>query len=358
MKNRRLVPLLLVSCATALGTDPGLRPPLAAPKPLYDNPDYHGACDPEVIWNTQTREWWIFYTARRATRGIDSYVGTPIGVIASPNLRDWRSLGYVSLDDRPGGPDLPVTYWAPALIRHGDTYHLFLTYKDNATPPWGGPGVLRHYAAPAADLLNGWKLVASPAFGPAGAADATLIRIGDTFRACYRAGDNGIHWSASKDLLTWQDQGPVAGEVNAAGPSRSFGRQDGPCIFSFGGSYWLLTDPQVGLAVYQSADALTWRYQGRILEQPGTGPQDATIARHPTVALAAGRAFLIYHTEPHRLFPAPPLEQRAPAQKIACLQIAELRITSGQLTCARDAAVIPPAEVEPPAGGPIAVQRP
>ena len=50
------------------------------PKPLFFDPHYHGSCDPEIVWNACTGEWWIFYTARRATREHGTYVGTPIGV--------------------------------------------------------------------------------------------------------------------------------------------------------------------------------------------------------------------------------------------------------------------------------------
>ena len=52
-------------------------------KPLFADPNYNGSCDPEIVWNPVKREWFIYYTARRATRESATYVGTPIGVISS-----------------------------------------------------------------------------------------------------------------------------------------------------------------------------------------------------------------------------------------------------------------------------------
>ncbi len=37
-----------------------------APKPLYDDPVYHGAADPVIVYNKQKKKWWMFYTNRRA----------------------------------------------------------------------------------------------------------------------------------------------------------------------------------------------------------------------------------------------------------------------------------------------------
>jgi hypothetical protein len=38
-----------------------------APKPLFDNPVFHGAADPGIIWNKKKKEWSMFHTNRRAT---------------------------------------------------------------------------------------------------------------------------------------------------------------------------------------------------------------------------------------------------------------------------------------------------
>ncbi len=37
-----------------------------APDPLFRDPVYDGAADPVVFWNHIEKEWWMFYTQRRA----------------------------------------------------------------------------------------------------------------------------------------------------------------------------------------------------------------------------------------------------------------------------------------------------
>ena len=38
-----------------------------APAPLFDDPVWHGATDPFVIWNPVRGEWFMYYTQRRGT---------------------------------------------------------------------------------------------------------------------------------------------------------------------------------------------------------------------------------------------------------------------------------------------------
>ena len=35
------------------------------PAPLFIDPNYHGSCDPEIVWNEHDQFWYIYYTARR-----------------------------------------------------------------------------------------------------------------------------------------------------------------------------------------------------------------------------------------------------------------------------------------------------
>jgi hypothetical protein len=315
--------------------------PLAAqtaPKPLFVDPNYHGSCDPEIVWNVDRGEAWIYYTARRSTRENATYVGTPIGVATSKNLMDWKFEGYVSFDGVSGKKDMPVTYWAPGIIRRGDIWHMFVTYKDNAEPPWGGKGTIRHYTAPALDPVNGWKLRGTPDFPQPDPIDATLIEIDGVVRAYYRvAGNGGIHWSESADLETWTHHGKCPGDVNR----EAVGYQEAPYVFQFGNHFWMLTDPHAGLAVYRSEDAVTWTSNGTILKESGTGSEDGTLGRHPSVLVREERAFLFYHVEPGRPYPSPPPEERAITMKKSVLQIAELNVVNGLLVCDRNLPVKP-----------------
>ena len=311
------------------------------PAPLFADPNYHGSCDPEIVWNPKLDEWFIYYTARRAKRETATYVGTPIGVISSRDLAEWIFHGYCSFDGIKGQPDMGQTYWAPGIIRSGNTLHMFVTYKDNAEPPWGGKGVIRHYRAPVDEPVDGWELVGVPDFAQPDPIDVTVIGVEGRYHAYYRVGSGGgIHWAVSDDLIQWQNKGKCPGDVNS--DDRGYGYQEAPYVFKFGGYWWMLTDPHKGLAVFRSDDAITWSLQQRILEKPGTRPQDNTLARHPSAAVIDGRAFLFYHVEPNRPYPTPPAEQRTVRQKLSFLQIAELKVADGELVCDRNADVLVP----------------
>jgi len=317
------------------------------PSPIFEDLHYHGSCDPEIVWNDFEKEWWIFYTARRAKRPKATYVGTPIGVAASKDLCSWRFVGYCSFDELQGRPDMPVTFWAPGIIRNGDDYHMFVTFKDNANPPWGGPGSIVHYKAPHDNLLNGWQKVNASGLAAEDVIDATLICAGDEFRIYYRMGKGNIHWAVSKDLDSWEPKGKCSGDINAAAETRGFDYQEAPYVFFWHNRYWLLTDPHKGLAVYVSHYGREWQLQGCIMAEPGTREHDNTIARHASVAIIDNRAFLFYHVEPWRPYPSPGAEKRTIQQKLSFLQIAELKIEEGRLTCNRNAAVVAPENTIP-----------
>jgi hypothetical protein len=191
--------------------------------------------------------------------------------------------------------------------------------------------------------LSGWTKVNVPAWAGPDPIDATLIKVGGEFRAYYRVGaGGGIQWSVSDDLVAWENKGPCPGDVNDRA-KRGYGYQEAPYVFRWRGSYWMLTDPHEGLAVFRSRDAVTWELNGRLLRAPGRRAQDHTRARHPSAAVVGERAFVFYHVEPGRPYPAPPAEQRTIAQKRSFQQMAELELQHGRLTCDRNAAVALPA---------------
>ena len=310
------------------------------PRPLFSDPNYNGSCDPEVVWNSASKEWWVYYTARRATRETGTYVGTPIGAISSKDLINWKFRGYLTLDGIEGKPDMPKTFWAPGVISHDGNLHMFLTYKNNANPPWGGKGEIRHYVTPLAKPLSGWQKRDTPGFSQPDPIDASILKIDGLFYAYYRVGQGrGIHLAISKDLNHWNTKGPCGGDVNAPADTRGFDYQEAPYAFSWKGSYWMLTDPHKGLAVYQSDDGITWKQKRRILQEPGEGAADATRARHPSVAVVNDRAFIFYHTEPYRRYPSVPPQQRTQKEKLSFLQMAELDIRNGEIICDRNSII-------------------
>jgi hypothetical protein len=83
-----------------------------------------------VIHRRGTTEWWMFYTARRATLttgGEDWITGTRIGIAVSTEAgASWQYRGVVEGLDPEGAPGLN-THRAPEVVWHNGSYHMFLT---------------------------------------------------------------------------------------------------------------------------------------------------------------------------------------------------------------------------------------
>lgn len=276
--------------------------------PIYADPVYCGSCDPEIVYNHINRQWMIFYTARRPVKGIAATVGNPIGVCVSDNLTDWSFLGYCKFDGVGGKPDSEQTRWAPGIIIEGDTAHMFVTFKEDATPPWGTGGSIVHYVAPVDDMLNGWKK-ADVSIDEDACLDASIVKLANgKFRMYYVGGVNNpetggrktIRYAESDDLYSWNSKGNVLGDVNDM-DVHNIRYQEAVYVFVYDGEYYMLTDPHRGLATYTSSDGITWKYHGQIMK---TGSSvrtlDRTQARHPSVAIYKDTPYIFYHVEPFR----------------------------------------------------------
>jgi hypothetical protein len=150
----------------------------------------------------------------------------------------------------------------------------------------------------------------------------------------------------SRDLKEWKP-------VKDPGVSKLYG--EGPKVFRFKGSYWLIKDPNSGLDVYRSDDLTTWTYQGKILDKPGTRNSDGTIGKHADVVVCGGaragstggggtaaggasgeRAYIIYFTHPYTEN-APERDGVSPlSNRHTAVQAAELEVMDGKLVCDRD----------------------
>jgi hypothetical protein len=135
-------------------------PTRVPPAPLYRDPVFDGAADPSLIWNDQEQAWWIFYTNRRANApdaqdGVRWCHGTDLGVASSADGGlSWTYRGTAKgLEFEPGRN----TFWAPCLLEHGRTYHMFVAYVRGVPADWSGDRHIVHYTS--RDLEN-WKFEA------------------------------------------------------------------------------------------------------------------------------------------------------------------------------------------------------
>lgn len=297
-----------------------------AAKPLFRDPVFDGAADPVVIWNRQERAWFMFYTNRRASAthlpGVAWVYGSPIGIAVSHDGgASWSYRGTAQIGHGAGEP----TYWAPDVLYHGGSYHMFLTFVPEVRSDWSGTHQIVHLTS--ADLLR-WEYVATLPLASEKVIDASVLRLPDgSWRLYYNneIDNKSIYYADSPDLFSWRDGGKLVGDR----------RGEGPKVFFWHGRYWMIVDQWRGLGVYHSPDALRWTPQPHnILEAPGHGPDDQVIGNHADVVVSADRAFLFYFTHPGRR--GPNADADTYEQRRSSIQVAELSYADGELRADRD----------------------
>ncbi|WP_221030180.1 BNR-4 repeat-containing protein [Actomonas aquatica] len=332
--------LLLTSCLLALLTLPTLLPaaaPVAAPQPLYRDPVFDGAADPVVVWNPSTETWWMFYTNRRANvpelSGVAWVHGTRVSIAESADRGiTWQRVGDAQID-------LPVeiggeepTHWAPDVLTGPDgTHHMYLTVVPGVFEDWRHPRRIVHLTSD--DLLH-WDYQSALELTSDRVIDAGVARLPNgTWRMWYNNERDGksIYYADSPDLYHWTDQGKASGVGERPG--------EGPYIFRWRDSWWMLVDLWRGLGVYRSDDLLHWEAQdSNLLNVPGKGLDDGVNGGHPGVVVSGDRAYLFYFTHPGRAGTITPDDGNELDRRRSSIQVTELELTDdGWLTCDRDA---------------------
>lgn len=305
---------------------------VAAPKPLYRDPVYDGAADPSIVYDRANKRWRMFYTNRRANApGLTAVTwvhGTPIGIAESVDGSTWTYAGDAEFPKDIPGTDVEVpTYWAPAVVDDGETYHMFLSIVPGIFEDWQHPRNIVHLTS--SDLRR-WKYESTLPLVTDKVIDAGVLRLPDgTWRLWYNNERDGkrTYYADSPDLYTWTDRG-------SANLPRD--RGEAPLPFFWKGRYWMLVDllGNIGLGAYRSDDALNWERQpASLLDVPGKGEDDQNGGHHPEVVINGDRAFLFYFVHPG--VAADSDEQDT---KRSSIQVTELKLSAdGWLECDRDA---------------------
>ncbi|MDE3236721.1 MAG: family 43 glycosylhydrolase [Bacteroidota bacterium] len=296
-----------------------------APKPMYDDPLYHGAADPTIIYNPQQKAWWMFYTNRRASI-IDSSVawvhGTPIGIAASTDGMHWQYIDTANINYRVNSG---YTFWAPEIIANKGLYHMFLTYVPGIFKDWQHPRSIIHLTSK--DLMN-WLFESVLSLSSQKVIDPCVFQMKDgNWRLWYNNEKDGksIYYADSKDLYHWTDKGKA---ISARG--------EGPKVFQWKGHYYMIIDVWKGMEIYASDDLLNWKKQpNRILELPGKGKDDQAIGGHCDVLVNEDKAYVYYFTHPGRRNDRPAVKNSF-EDKRSVIQVVELYEENGIITCNRD----------------------
>lgn len=303
-----------------------------AEAPLFRDPIFDGAADPSVIWHAEREEWWIFYTQRRANvpaQGVSWCYGTDIGIAVSADQgRTFYYKGVCEgLDFEPG----ELTFWAPEVLRHEDTYHMFVTYIRGIWHNWGGDRHIIHLTSP--DLFT-WTYQSELPLTSDRVIDPGVIRIHDTvWRLWYKdeAAGSITRAADSRDLYSWQ----VIEESSASDRPH-----EAPNVFFLSDSWWLLTDTGQGMGVYASPDMNEWEPQPMLMREPGLRTDDGWFGQHPDVVVMHDRALMFYFVHAGRpLFDRPSFGYHSTQPyewKRTVLQVAELEVLDGRLICNRN----------------------
>lgn len=302
------------------------------PAPLFRDPIHDGAADPTIIWNREEQSWWIIYTNRRANvdgPGVGWIHGTDIGVASSTDGgRSWRYRGTLRGLEFEDGRN---TFWAPEVIHHAGTYHMYCSYVPGVPSDWSGRREIIHYTSP---NLWDWNLESRLKLSSDRVIDACVVQLPDgNWRMWYKDEVNGSHTYAadSEDLCEWRVIGPVITDRP----------HEGPNVFFWRGKYWMVTDPWAGLGVYISTDAEHWIVQkDNILVAPGRRPDDGAMGQHADVHVQGDDVLILYFTHPQLNDDIPdPIPGVTPyARRRTSLQVARLETDGGKLVCDRDAA--------------------
>jgi beta-xylosidase len=296
-----------------------------ADKPLFRDPVYDGAADPVLCWNRKEKKWFMFYTNRRAnmpdTVGVSWVHGTAIGIAeSSDGGATWKYRTTAQIDYKKGQD----TYWAPEVIEHDGTYHMYLTYVPGIFKDWNASRDILHLTSK--NLLE-WKYQSTLKLASDRVIDACVMQLSDgTWRMWYNneTDRKSIYYADSPDLYVWHDKGKAVGA-----------RGEGPKVFRWKGHIWMVVDVWSGLSVYRSKDALNWQLQkNNLLEKPGKGLDDKVKGGHPDVVVSGDRAYLFYFTHPGRK--GPDANKDTYEQRRSSIQVVEMEFRDGWLKCGRD----------------------
>ncbi len=302
-----------------------------ADKPLYRDPIYDGAADPVVLYNQQENKWLMFYTNRRANvanaSGVGWVHGTRIGIAESGDRgATWHYLDTANINFR---EVQDYTHWAPEVIEHEGTYHMYLTFVPGIFEDWNHPRDIVHMTSK--NALD-WDYASTLELNSKKVIDACVFQLPDgSWRMWYNNEKDGksIYYADSPDLYQWVDKGKALGDRPG----------EGPVVFRWKDKYWMIVDVWKGLSVYFSEDLENWtRQEANLVEEPGEGLDDMVKGGHADVVVNGEKAYLFYFTHPGRI----PSQEESDgySQRRSSIQVAELEYENGKLVCDRNKPVI------------------
>lgn len=308
--------LLCAAAGTVVGQGAATPGGKLAPRPLYRDPVFDAPTDPVLCYIAEQKRWLMYYTARRATAtdapGVSWVHGSNIGVAQSTD--GGATWTYVGVADIRYGKDThpnDTTYWAPEVIWHDGTYHMFLSYVPGIFNDWSHPREIVHLTSK--DGLK-WDTVGRLDLNSDRVIDPCVIQLpSGVWRMWYKDERKGkaLSYADSPDLFHWETKGNAVTDHNGEGPK----------VIHWKGKYWLIADTwATGMRVWSSDDCLHW-----------TPQEETLIGSHGDVVISGGRAWWFYFGGPHPFGSAESAPRPVPRRSTA-INVLELSVADGKLT--------------------------
>jgi hypothetical protein len=286
--HRSMIVALVWACAGsgfASAQSPAAPAPAGkiAPRPLYRDPPFDAPTDPVLCFNAEQKKWFMYYTARRATAtnapGVTWVHGSNIGMAeSSDGGATWTYRGTADINyGKHEHPD-DYTYWAPEVIWHDGTYHMFLSYVPGIFTNWDHPREIVHLTSKSGVK---WDTVGKVDLKSDRTIDACVLQLTNgMWRMWYKdeRARRSVCYADSADLIQWQPMGSAVTNFNGEGPK----------VIHWKGAYWLIADCwRNGMRVWRSDDCLNWALQ-----------DEALFGSHGDVVISGGRAWWFYFGGP------------------------------------------------------------
>ena len=307
---------------------------ITLPSPLFRDPIHDCPTDPTVIWSEEEKQWYLFYTQRRADApaiGVSWVHGTKIGVASSLDGSRWLYRGTLEGLDIERGHN---TFWAPEIIRTEGAYHMYVSYITGIPTDWNYPRQMLHYTS---GNLWDWKFLGRVDLDSERVIDACVYEVEPGLYKMWYKDENResrTFAAVSRDLHSWQVLGAEITDC----------AQEGPNVFELDGIRWMISDYWNGLAVYRSADFRNWTRCPDILRESGTRPMDVGFAHHADVLVKDGKAYIFYFSHPYADEGKAEEDGNGIStereRNMAVVQAAQLKVQNGILICDRNAPVI------------------
>ena len=250
---------------------------LSVENPFFSDKKWGGAADPVMVWNEHYKEWFVYYTQRRAYydgQGVEWMHGSSIGIASAKDGKEWKYRGTCVGDENLTNKKHTQTWWAPEVIVQDGLMHMFVTFVPGVYQDWNAKRFIKHFTSKEGMR---WKYQSTLSLSTEHCIDAGVCKVRDKWLLWYKdeANDNHTWFAESTDLYHWDVVGPAITDCG----------HEAPFVWEYDNKYWMIVDAwDKRLRIYSSENGRdTWTYSSTI------------IGSHPAIYLINGKFIFLCH---------------------------------------------------------------